>query len=334
MKITNPTKYLVNLWRRTPSHFFVLSILFTAVYIKVAEINSVATTSSLATFDADPPFKFRFILALILNFFFSPQQLNSKSLHFLITIFSILLIFNQQQRFTKKLCRNASTETNETTISLALFSILLAHYCIPRSLNFYYIYDIPAILFYFYTFNAITESAPPSLYSPIIILIGFLNRETLVIALLHATAFNWCNFDKKIFKNRLLFSLLILAAFGAMRLAENHFLGNRISDNASTVEGEQIRFLANLSHLKHDGNYRIQLLLLGCGITLWLPIIYKTLSPTLKGMCISTLPALAIFLWTGNFTELRIYNEFVPLICVLFSAYLSRNCILKKTPKQ
>lgn len=86
-----------------PNRLIVLfSILFTAIYIKVAGINTAATVSSLATFDADPPFKFRFILPLLLRGIFSLQQLDAKNFHFLFAVPLVMAIFMQQEKFVKK----------------------------------------------------------------------------------------------------------------------------------------------------------------------------------------------------------------------------------------
>lgn len=306
-----------------PNRLIVLfSILFTAIYIKVAGINTAATVSALATFDADPPFKFRFILPLLLRGIFSLQQLDAKNFHFLFAVPLVMAIFIQQEKFVKKILPSTYAVVGHREITcLVLFLVLLSHYCLPRSLNVYYLYDLPSILFYFYAFNTLTEEKRIPLYAPLIILIGFLSRETLVIALLHAFAYNYFYRKQALLNKRVAIMAGIVATFIVCRLLINHWLGSGVNDNASVSYEGQARFLYNLISLKHDANYRVQALLIGCGAIFWLPFVFRALPFSLKWLCFATIPALGILLWTGNFVELRIYNELVPLFAALLQYF-------------
>lgn len=312
---------------KLPNQLIVLfSILFTSIYIKVAGINPAATVSSLATFDADPPFKFRFILPLILNGIFSLQQLDAKNLHFLIAFPVVMAIFVQQEKFVNKILSSTHSLIQRREITyLVLFLVLLAHYCLPRSLNVYYLYDLPSILFYFYAFNTLTEERRIPLYAPLIILIGFLNRETLVIALLHATAYNIFYRRRPFLNKRLALAAGILFVFAVCRISINHWLGAGVDENIALNDDGKARLINNLNILIHDANYRVQALLIGSGAILWFPFLYKSLPLKVKWLCFFTIPALGILLLGGNFVELRIYNELVPLFAALLQLHIFAN---------
>ena len=89
----------------------------------------------------------------------------------------------------------------------------------------------------------------------------------------------------------------------------------------STHEGETLRFLANVRRVINEPRSAGQLLLFvfGAGAIVWLPLFFRKISDQLKLMLLFSIPALLMLLWAGNFVELRIYNEFVPLLAVLFS---------------
>ena len=87
----------------------------------------------------------------------------------------------------------------------------------------------------------------------------------------------------------------------------------------STHEGETLRFLANVRRVINEPRSAGQLLLFGAGAIVWLPLFFPKIGDQLKLMLLFSIPALLMLLWAGNFVELRIYNEFVPLLAVLLS---------------
>lgn len=299
----------------------VFSLLFVSIYIKVSGANPYATVSSLASFHAAPPFQYRFILPFLLSFIVPTEHLDAKNLHFTIALPLVIGIFIQQKKYIEKLL--PSTDNSYGLYNLTtpvLFIILLLHYCAPRALNSYYIYDLPSILFYFFTFNILTSNKPVSPISFVVIFIGLLNRETLIIAMLHAVAYDYIKEPKRLIPTVKSISWL-LVFFVGYRLLINNYLDMRIGDSAFFYEGGNLRLIHNLMALGSDSNYRVQFLMLGGGVILWLPSLYKKLPPILKGICISSIPALGLLFFTGNFVELRIYNELVPIFALLLQLF-------------
>ena len=86
----------------------------------------------------------------------------------------------------------------------------------------------------------------------------------------------------------------------------------------NTHEEETLRFLVNIGRII-DHQATFQLLLFGAGAIVWLPLSFRYIGKPLKAMLLFSIPPFLMLLWAGNFVELRIYNEFVPLLAVLFS---------------
>src|SRR5436189_104321 len=67
--------------------------------------------------------------------------------------------------------------------------IMLAHYCLPNVAAPYYIYDMPAILFYLIVFMLVTSNSRADIIlGGLLTLVFTLNREPIAIALFHGAA--------------------------------------------------------------------------------------------------------------------------------------------------
>jgi hypothetical protein len=84
-------------------------------------------------------------------------------------------------------------------------------------------------------------------------------------------------------------------------------------------EGETSKFFANVQRVIYYPSFAFQLLLFGAGALVWLPLSFPYIGNQLKLMLLFSIPACLMLLVAGNFVELRIYNEFVPILAVLLS---------------
>jgi hypothetical protein len=150
-----------------------------------------------------------------------------------------------------------------------------------------------------------------------------LNRETIVIAPLHAAALvifrDWST--RRQFLARTLApivgTLVIIILLRTLLAYKMYGVG--LLGAMSMYEDDTLRFLANVRRVINEPTSAFQLLLFGAGAIVWLPLFFSKISDQLKLMLLFSIPALLMLLWAGNFVELRYYNEFVPLLAVLLS---------------
>jgi hypothetical protein len=159
------------------------------------------------------------------------------------------------------------------------------------------------------------------------IIIASLNRETIFIALLHGVIFNMTqprNTHPARVARQLVWAAGTLLAIVGLRIAMNHLLGTSLSDNAAPMESPQtMRLLGNIDRILHNKHHTTQLLMLGAGVIVWLPFVFKQLPRQLQFIWLSSSIPFAMMMWAGNTTELRMYNEFIPSICVSMLVFLS-----------
>jgi hypothetical protein len=274
-----------------------------------------------STFQTPPHMGLRFLLPSAIAFVV-PESSDTIRFRFALAFISVALCFVVIQQFGQRVL-NDNLAPLRAVLPLSLFIVLLCHYCLPARLNVYYVYDLPAILFYMISFLLLT-STPASYNFGILFTVLFsMNRETIVIAPLHAAAFvifrDWST--RRQFLARTLAPVvgtLVIILLLRILLAYSVY-GVGILSTVQTNDVRSLRFLANVHGVINDRGFAFQLLLFGAGAIVWLPLFFPKISDQLKLMLLFSIPALLMLLWVGNFVELRIYNEFVPLLAVLLS---------------
>jgi len=308
-----------------------LSLIFSLLYLYAASMSPNSIISRQAAFNVDIPFKYRFLIPCTLDLFLTDKVMDSRLARTLALMAFLVPCFWLIQRYATRIRGTELSPSETATLHASFFLLLLAHYCLPRELNVYYIYDIPAIFFYMTCFLLLTRTpAKISWYAAALTVLASLNRETVMIAVIHAAAFHLCTeqprrqtIKQTIKKSVWVHLALIAAAIVVTRITINQLLGASISSNATPMEGENIRFWANMERIAHNKHHTTQLLMLGCGAILWMPIAFLRFPHKLKWIWAASVPPLVVFAWAGNITELRMYNEFLPCLAVSLWLFLS-----------
>jgi hypothetical protein len=305
----------------------VLILLFSAIisyiYVKQATIDPASLIRNQSTFQVPPPFGLRFLLPSIISSVLPFDSYDTDAFRFTFAFISVALCFVVIQPFERRVL-NGNDGALDPVLPLALCLLLLCHYCLSRRLNVYYVYDFPAILFYMISFLLLTSKSPRVTIFGILFTVLFsMNRETIVIAPLHAAALvifrDWST--RRQFLARTLAPIvgtLVIIILLRTLLAYSIY-GFGLLGTITTYEDETPRFLANVRRVINEPRSEFQLLLFGAGAIVWLPLFFPKISDQLKLMLLFSMPALLMLLWAGNFVELRVYNEFVPLLAVLLS---------------
>ena len=295
----------------------VMSLVFALLYLYASVLSDNSILSRQARFEVDTPFRFRFVLPYLLHFILPDRQLDAKWLKVLAATLSTIACLVLLPRFFERLTRIKPDSSTVQQLQLGMLTMLVLHYCVPRELNIYYFNDLPAIVLYLTCFLLLTKSSRIPVSAALVTVAASLNRETVVIALFHAAAFHLTSsvlaFPMAERRQALLRLALIGVTIALVRLAVNHVLHSDVTANAVPMEGERMRFAANLDRMLHDYRAAVRLPMIGFGLILWLPLVFGRLPWEIRHTHLWSLPPLAVLVWAGNFTELRIYNELVPL---------------------
>ena len=271
-----------------------------------------------------PVFGLRFLLPSAIAFVLPLELYDTKYFRFAFAFVSVALSFVAIQRFGRKLILNDNDSALDPVLPLAFLLILLCHYTLTKELNVYYVYDFPAILFYMLSFLLLTStSSRVVIFGTFFTVLFSLNRETIVIAPFHAAAFvlcrDWSNLHQSVARTLgpivstvvIIFLLRILLAYS--------IYGVGLLGTITTHEDETLRFFANVQRVINHREDAFHLLLFGAGALVWLPLFFPYIGNQLKLMLLFSIPVFLMLLWAGNFVEMRIYNEFVPILTVLLS---------------
>ena len=240
--------------------------------------------------------------------------------------------------------------TQRSYVLLAFILIMLAHYCLPNVAAQYYIYDMPAILFYMVTFLLLTSNNRFNLTLGGLLTILFtMNREPIAIALFHAAAWwlvrdhelptvsraSLTSYAKRVLSRdfsddhrRFAIGCIVLTFVGTLALRQllmyifTGYLFN--ADEGMLYEDGHIRVLANIKRIATEAAFFQQFIATGFGLVFFLPIVFARLSLTTRAVVVASILPLAPLIFVGNFfTELRIYNEYVPLMACVLAVLLS-----------
>ena len=298
-------------------------------YLRLASVLPYGQVSQQAQLAVEPPFVYRLLLPWLLGQLLPQAWLDTVVLRTAVTALSVAACFGVFPAYAARVLGSAAGGLRPERLWVGLAVVLVAHYGIPRPYCFWYVYDIPAIAFYMVAFMAMTrhEGRVSWWCVPLLALLS-LNRETVVVAALHATAWHLC--QPRVVEAQLLWrmraltilkpvALPLVAAIGALflvRLALVQGMGHGVASVAALHDGEQLRFVAGFARMLSKPDHALALLLIGAGALVWLPVRWRRLPAPVQVLLLASLPALAMFLAVGNVVELRMYGELVPVLAL------------------
>lgn len=300
--------------------------LVVALYLRLASVLPYGMPSQQAVLAVEAPFVYRFLLPWTLGQLLPSSWLDTVALRIAMTSVSVALCFWLFPAYAARALGSEAGDLNRRRLWVGLAVVLVAHYGVPRPYCFWYIYDIPAIVFYMLTFLAMTRQVGRVDWwcVPMLVVLS-LNRETVVVAVFHAAAWHGWRMWRAggradgVTKLRSMWrvGLPLLAAVAGvlvLRAMLVQWLGLDAASVAYLRDGEQLRIVAGFARMAARPDHALALLLIGAGALVWLPWRWKCLPAALKVLLAASLPALAMFLAVGNVVELRMYSELLPVL--------------------
>lgn len=304
----------------------VLSAAFGLWYLSTAFLLPQSEVSFHARLMTTSPFVYRLLIPYTLGLVLPLGMLDSAALKLGFAVASAWATFLLLPAYTERLF--GLRGQGRAALVLACFAMLVAHYCLTRPFMFYYIYDLPSIPLYMASVLLLTRSRDSLSWGAIaFVLVASLNRETVVIALLHALAWHastegaWLARLQRM-KPVLLRAALLVGGVILVRMVLTALIQPAGEGQAAFMEGENVRIVANVQRIMSEGLHAQAMLLLGCGALIWLPLGWRDFPGHLRLLVLSSLPAFVLLLVVGNMTELRIYGEFVPALAAGLCLFL------------
>lgn len=270
--------------------------------------------SRAAHFDIEAPFRFRFIVPYSLGLVMPDKMLDARWLRITIALLSVVSILRITPLFVARLLGRALSDGQSLAAQSCMWLLLIMHYCMPRELNVYYVYDLISILMYQIVFLSLTEKLKIQSSGIVLALIASLNRETIIIAVLHAMVFCGCG-EGAVKQRGAAILKLAMCAFAILfvRWVVSHFLSDSLISSVAPYENGHLRFFANFEKIVHSKQHRLQILMIGAGIVFWLPFAISGYTVTIRRMHWVSIFVIVGLSVVGNLSELRMYNEFLPL---------------------
>lgn len=298
-----------------------IALAFASHYVLKTHVGPDSSIAQHADLAVSAPFVFRLLLPLTLSSVLPHEWLDLAPTRITVaTLFTFASIW-LMPAFMSRLTGHALNSNEANRARLMLLVMLLAHYTLPRNLKFYYVYDFPAITFYQLTFMALTAATPRQRWLGVLLAATLTtNRETVGVAVVHAAAWHvarlpWQGTSTLRTWAPILCQLACAAvAVLLVRKLISHSMDHPIQASFSWMEGDQLRLLANLERMATKHHHGIALLWFGAGAIIWLPRRWRDLNSTLKHMLIASTPVFAFFCVVGNFVELRMFSELLPLL--------------------
>lgn len=300
--------------------WLVLSLVFAAHYVLKTHVGPDSGIAQHAELSISAPFVFRLLLPLTLSSLLPHDWLDLPAIRIAVATLFVFTSIWLMPAFMARMTGQESSRSDAQRARLMLLMMLIAHFSLPRNLKFYYVYDFPAITFYQLTFLALTASPRVRWLGVLLAAFLTLNRETVGVAVVHAFAWHVAQLPAQDrFKPRAWGSWLwplLLAAVAILAVRKLIAIGLEIPLQASFswMDGDQPRLLANLERMTTKHHHGITLLWFGAGAIVWLPRRWRALSESLKYLLIASMPVFVFFCLVGNFVELRMFSELLPLL--------------------
>lgn len=322
---------------RRPANWHQRSALIVAValfswwYATHSRVGINSVVSAHANLAVEPPFVFRLLMPRLLSWALPHDWLDLEwTRGILAWMFSLASIWAMPLYLARLTGRQLAAREIRMS-QMAMLGLLVAHYALPRSLKFYYVYDLPAVWFGMLLFLGLTDHRYPLRALAVALApLCALNRETAIVAVVHAAAWHWTQTTAAMWRQPRTWPLPWpwLAAAGvailATRPATAHLLALPTASSFSWTDEGQFRLLANLQRIATKHHHALALLWFGAGAIWWMPKHWRHFNPTIKGMCLASLPPFVLFSLVGNLVELRMFSEFVPLLAAGLALVLSQ----------
>lgn len=292
-----------------------LAAVLAAAYLAGVHMLPQSFVSAEAALRIDAPFVYRLLIPFALGQVLPPDVLDALWLRGLVATLATFAVLSWMPLFTDRILSPGTVAASH--VQWACVAVLAAHYVLPHRFHFYYIYDLPAIAMYLALFLLLTSGVAGKWWWAVLAVAVFsLNRETVGIAVIHAGVLLWLRSEPAQGARWALLArvALLIGVVVLVRVALVRCLQAPHGQVAEYMDGDQLRVLANLVRITTQVQHTVTLLYFGCGALFWLPAGWSLLPQALKALAVSSLLPLAPLLVVGNPTELRIFNEFVPLL--------------------
>lgn len=293
---------------------------FAAHYVLKTHVGPDSSIAQHAAFNVNAPFLFRLLLPLTLSSVLPHEWLDLPATRIIVaTAFAFLSVWLMPAFMTRMTGQSLSL-ADERRARLMLLAMLIAHYSLPRNLKFYYVYDFPAIAFYQLTFLVLTASPRIRWFGVLLAGVLTLNRETVGVAVVHAVAWRAAQIPAqdwlkaRAWGESLWVFLVAAMTVVLVRKVIAVSLGLPLHASFSWMDGDQLRLLANLERMATKHHHGIALLWFGAGAILWLPRRWGILNAPLRHALCASLPVFVFLCLAGNFVELRMFSELLPLM--------------------
>jgi len=304
-----------------------LSMCIAAAYVLGSHMLPQSYVSAEAALSIDAPFVYRLLLPYGLGLVCSPQVLDSFLLRFAAAAISVFVILAWLPIYLRRVSPgNVAADAWSVWVQVGGAAVLFAHYVLPHRFHFYYIYDLPAIVFYLALFLCLTSEHPWRWWAAVpLVAIVSLNRETVVVAVLHALVLNWsvARGRRHVQLKLLAQSAVLVAVVALVRLGVMAAISAPHGEVAEYMDGQDIRLFANLRRVASQVQHAVTIAYFGFGLLVWLPMVWSHLPRVMRQLFQWSLLPMGLLFVVGNPTELRIFNEFVPLFAAGLAVFLS-----------
>ena len=311
-------------WQRGQTPLvIILAVLFSTIYLFAARMDH---QSYIITSDPgiEAIFRARILIPILYKTLFPTSWIDAAWFRWLVSSVYVSGILMVVPFYTRRLLGADHARVIQPLVMLSVMLILMMHYVASQVLNVYYCYDMPAILFYLVGFVLLTSETPRvRLYGVLAVILFAFSRETVSVAVFHALAlYLWQNrhlgWRCCITGTTTLMAALVIV-IAVIHWGLVHAVGGANANTMFLYEHEKLRFVANAYRVLHERGSTAQLVIVGGGILFWLPLFWRALTPELRILAYGSLIPLTPLLFAGNFTELRIYGELVPLMAVMLA---------------
>lgn len=300
--------------------WLVASASMATAYLWGIHMLSQSLVSAQAALHIDAPFVYRLLVPWTLGLVLPDPVLDSYWLRWLMATCSMGAVLGLMPAYAARFQgANSTTPMAPAWLFLATVAVLICHYVLPHRFRFYYIYDLPAVVMYMVTFLVLTSSMRHRwLWGGLMVAVFSLNRETVVIAVFHAAALQWGQqtSNARVKVDLIWKSVLLTLPVVVIRWLLVQAIDAPKGQVMEFMDGDQLRLLANVQRVLSQYQHTVALMYFGCGAVVWLSLGWSHLGAALQRVARVSMLPFALLMVVGNPTELRIFNEFVPLLAL------------------
>lgn len=205
--------------------------------------------------------------------------------------------------------------------------VMLAHYSLPNVYAPYFAYDLPATAFYLVTFLLLISRSRLCVLGVLCGALFFLNRETIIVASCHAFAVRAAEIvesrDYSVTSLKWLIPSIAAGVVGmimrSITLKMLHGSAMEMITGPMYFDSTTLRVVENFRLIGRDWGQAQQLLAIGFGVIVYLPVVFFHLPSRAKFAVIMSIIPMIPLVVLGNLLEIRVYSEFVPLMAFMLA---------------